>query len=352
VFERQNQKQEGSGTAIQAGQSVTINVVNQGLQPDQVRQMLVDVMRANLLDYRGRAQQTAVQRGERITDAFLHKLNGENPDGLRQAETPDFQDALFTVQKEYAKAGDEDLGDLLVDLLVDRTKQEDRNVLQLVLNEALHTAPKLTKGQMATLSIVFLMRYTAANNLEDLQAFANYYKRLLGSLVADAATNQSAFQHLEFAGCGTISIAEAPMHRALTVTYPGLFCTGFDQARLDAANLSEGARRTFIIPCLNDPAKFQVNALRPAHLDEKLKGFQASDEERQQLNNLLIACPVDAGHIELMLDPAAPFFREVFRVWDSTSMKKFTLTSVGMAIGHANIKRFTGEFAPLSIWVN
>jgi len=33
-------------------------------------------------------------------------------------------------------------------------------------------------------------------------------------------------------------------------------------------------------------------------------------------------------------------------------MKKFTLTSLGIAIGHANIKRLIGEFANLSIWIN
>jgi hypothetical protein len=42
-----------------------------------------------------------MQRGEAITDRFIEKLQSENPEGLKQAETPDFQDALFTVQKEY-----------------------------------------------------------------------------------------------------------------------------------------------------------------------------------------------------------------------------------------------------------
>lgn len=351
MFERQSQNQDGSGTAIQAGQNVNITI-QQGIPAAEVRQMLLDVLRANLLEYRGRAQEQAIHRGEKITDAFLEKLSQENPEGLRQAETPDFQDALFTVQKEYAKAGDEHLGALLVDLLVDRTKQEDRNILQLVLNEALHTAPKLTKGQMATLSLVFLIRYTRCNGLGNLSQFADYYRRHLGGLLNDATTNDSSFQHLEFAGCGAIGMGEVSMHGALTQTYPGLFSTGFDQARLDGAKLSERVRSALIIPCLNDPAKFQVAALNGTALEEKLGTLKTSDEERQQLNNLLIAAPVAPGQFELMLDPVAPFFREIVRLWDSTSMRKFTLTSVGMAIGHANIKRFTGEFAPLSIWIN
>ncbi|WP_376778330.1 LPO_1073/Vpar_1526 family protein [Stutzerimonas nitrititolerans] len=42
----------------------------------------------------------------------------------------------------------------------------------------------------------------------------------------------------------------------------------------------------------------------------------------------------------------------VFDTWSDSPMKSFTMTSVGMAIGHANIKRLVGEFASLSIWIN
>ena len=35
---------------------------------------------------------------------------------------PDFQCSLFTVQKDFVKTGDKDLGDLPVDILVDRSK--------------------------------------------------------------------------------------------------------------------------------------------------------------------------------------------------------------------------------------
>jgi len=42
----------------------------------------------------------------------------------------------------------------------------------------------------------------------------------------------------------------------------------------------------------------------------------------------------------------------LFETWPGSLMTKFTLTSLGIAIGHANIKRLIGEFANLSIWIN
>ena len=47
-----------------------------------------------------------------------------------------------------------------------------------------------------------------------------------------------------------------------------------------------------------------------------------------------------------------PYMTEIFETWSGSAMKNFKLTSVGIAIGHANIKRLVGEFAELSIWIN
>jgi len=47
-----------------------------------------------------------------------------------------------------------------------------------------------------------------------------------------------------------------------------------------------------------------------------------------------------------------PYMAGLFQVWSESAMKHFTLTSVGIAIGHANIKRLVGEFSNLSIWIN
>src|SRR5258706_9702008 len=148
---------EGS-TAIQAGGNVTITKT--GLTYAQVRDVALDVFKANFYDLAGIAKKTAEARAEVITENFLSKLQQENPAGFEKSDDPDFQYALFSVQKEYARNGDKDLGDLLVDLLIDRSKQEQRDILQIVLNESLSTAPKLTESQLAVLAVIFLFRYT------------------------------------------------------------------------------------------------------------------------------------------------------------------------------------------------
>lgn len=158
---KQNQKGGDNSTNIQAGEVTVV----QGLDYPQVREVALDVFRSNFYELSGQARDIATERAEKITEEFLEKLQRENPEGFKKAEDPDFQYALFTVQKEYARTGDEDLGDLLVDLLVDRSKQEQRNILQIVLNESLNVAPKLTDDQLAALAVVFIFKYTQNHSI-------------------------------------------------------------------------------------------------------------------------------------------------------------------------------------------
>jgi hypothetical protein len=68
---------EGS-TAIQAGGNVTIT----GLTYTDVRNVALDVFKANFYELAGVAKEIAKARAEEITEAFLSKLQQENPDGL------------------------------------------------------------------------------------------------------------------------------------------------------------------------------------------------------------------------------------------------------------------------------
>src|ERR1043166_1935198 len=115
----QDQSVTQGSSAIQAGRDITI--ISNGLTYTEVRDVALDVFTANFYKLAGIAKDTASARAEEITDAFLSKLQKEYPSALEKSTDPGFQYALLTVQTEYAKNGDKDLADLLVDLLVDRS---------------------------------------------------------------------------------------------------------------------------------------------------------------------------------------------------------------------------------------
>jgi len=226
--------------------------VNQGVTYADARQIALDVFHANFLELSEQAAIIARARAEEITDKFIKQLQEQNNSGIVNAQDPDFQYALFTIQKEYARSGDKDLGDLLVDLLVDRTKHDKRTILQIVLNESLSVAPKLTNDQLAALSIVFLVKHTVNNRINNLQSFSSYLDTYFAPYVNMLTSNESCYQHLAFAGCGTISIGSNDIIDVFKNRYKGLFSKGFTSEDIENANIKIKDFPTFFNSCLHD----------------------------------------------------------------------------------------------------
>src|SRR4026209_709950 len=99
------------------GEDVTLNL---GVNYSEARQIALDVFDANFYKLSQAAAEMAKQRAREIIDDFLSKLAERNPVASENTKDPDVQYAIFTAQREYARSGDKDLSDILVDILVDR----------------------------------------------------------------------------------------------------------------------------------------------------------------------------------------------------------------------------------------
>lgn len=345
---KQEQQSGDNSTNIQANEIV----VHQGLSYSDVREVALDIFRANFYELVGKAHEIASARAAEITEDFLKKLQSENPSGFSKAEDPAFQRALFTVQQEYASTGDKDLGDLLVDLLVDRSKHEQRDILQIVLNESLSTAPKLTNDQLAALAIIFLFKYTQNYGVGNHQKFGEYLDNHVLPFADKLSKSGSCYQHLEYSGCGSIGMGEVMLAQILKNTYQGLFLKGFDAAEVAQKEISVGLDQRFFIPCLNDMSKLQVKYVNKEALEKFLVIHSIVQEDRAKIISLFDQGLMSDEEVINKRISIRPYMEQVFSTWASSSMKNFTLTSVGIAIGHANIKRLVGEFVNLSIWIN
>jgi hypothetical protein len=345
----QEQTVTDGSTAIQAGGNVTIT---SGFSYAEVRDIALDVYRANFYTLVGAAKETAEVRAQQITDEFLTKLQVEHPAGFAKGDDPDFQYALFTVQREYARHGDREIGDLLVDLLVDRSKQEQRDILQLVLTESLGIAPKLTSNQLSALSVIFLFKYTQNTSIGNHELLGVYLDKFVERFSSSLVKNRACYQHLEFTGCGAIGLGSRSLESILGTTYQGQFMWGFDSSELAAKGVSCGADANLFMTSLNDPTKLQVRANSKEVLTQLLERHGVSVEDRTKITELFDVGKMSDVEIREKCIAIRPYMATVFDTWSDSPMEHFTLTSVGIAIGHANIKRVVGDFSNLSIWIN
>jgi hypothetical protein len=107
----------------------------------------------------------------------------------------------------------------------------------------------------------------------------------------------------------------------------------------------------YIRECLNDKKKFQFNALDKAILLDRSKECGLPEERIINAWNIFENTIWSEAEFIAELKPNVPKIDELFRLWKGTPLQNLELTSVGMAIGHANAVRVTGFDADLSIWI-
>lgn len=348
---QQNQEQSSGDNSInvQAQSLQTLQIHKHGMSYDETKQIALDVFKAELEKYKGEAIGIASDRANSITIKLLERIRLENPELLQSAKNPDFQDALFTVQKEYAKSGDKDLGDILIDILIERAKSRNRSLIQIVLNESLAVAPKLTAEEISALTILYIFRHTYYTKMINLDSLPEYFNVKIAPFIDLLPESYAHYQHIEYASCGTLQITSLSFVSRFKDNYSGLFSRGFSSEQIEKYNHLE--MQNLFIPCLHNSRLFQLNALNNDVFIQKAKDNQIPDDIQKELLALHKESLFDEKESEEILCINNPIARKMLDVWIKTPLNRMTLTSVGIAIGHANYRRVTGENPNLGIWI-
>ena len=351
----QSQSVCNGATAVMAGGNVSItNLTQIGPSVSELRVIAEEIWLQNHHKLSAMARETANLRAAEITNLVIQRLQQEFPDGFNKGNDPDFQHGLFIVQKEYARNGNRDIGDLLVNILVDRSKRNQRDMLQIVLNEALTTVPKLTDSNLASLAVAFFIKHAqipiVRNSLEMGQHLDKYLLPFLPKL--PTLDHRADFDHLVFAGCGTTGLANDKIHDIFETAYPDYFHKCFDPSDIPNYLIELQSMEQVFEPCVSHPSKLQLKeyfSLSSGFRDllrKKRRSQEYLTEERLKYN----FGPMRSSEIEETICRVRPYMEDFISQWSQSQMRGLVLTTVGMAIGHANIKRVVGDFPPLAIW--
>lgn len=301
---KQSQRAGDHSTNVQA-QQVEIHHHHhyQGLTPAEAQQVLAEAQRTlmglfeeNFLRLQASARRIAEERAREITETFLAELMERNPAGLECAQDPDMQAVLFTAQRDYARSGSEDLEQVLVNLLVQRTSAASNDLLRIVLNEAVAVAPKLTEDQLDTLSLILLFAHDVpfATDLKTWDDVKSCLSTRVAPFIHPSLSSFALFSHLKYTGTITI----------------------------------DGSGLTFL------PRLAQAFA-SVEHLKHELDAFQQSDA----LFDILRA-----------VEPQLDILNNIYHDGDSL-LDIAQLTPVGIALANANLRRKTGLEFTLDRWV-
>ena len=110
-------------------------------------------------------------------------------------------------------------------------------------------------------------------------------------------------------------------------------------------------RFTFIVPCLHDASKYQVNALSDEVLEQEMNNKNLGDSFRPKLKQFFTSTTMNNQEIKDYIISTNSSMEKIFEVWKNSVFNKLELSSVGIAIAHANYRRKTGQTMDLSIWI-
>ncbi|MCG9097415.1 LPO_1073/Vpar_1526 family protein [Laribacter hongkongensis] len=346
-----NLKQEGGNesTNLQA-QNITIN---HGISYKDAKEIAIDVYKSNYLQLSQDAAELAAKRAIKIAENFLDRLKAENEHALQSMREPSMQMALYNAQKAYATTGDEDLEEVLVNILVERAAQDKRNLKQIILDESLVVAPKLTFEHMDALTLNFLLSRTCNNQLLNIDSLKHYLQNVIAPFISTLKMESSAFEHLQYAGCGSIMETSQifPIEHIFRMQYKGLFSKGGNEDDyrdlLQDSNLSS----QLVTRCLRFTNLIQINAVNDDVVDVICKNNSFPAEINSKAKQLLEAHAMSQQEVKEEISRLCPEMDMLFIAWEKTSISKFKLTTVGIAIARANLKRKTGLEIDLGMWI-
>lgn len=326
---------------------------NIGITPSQMSEIM-QAIAVQTSTYAAIAQSTVNDRLRNFEESVLTKF-AENNANTEAFKNPDFQFLLGKAQTTYARSGEQEVKEILVDLIAERSKETDRSRLSLTLNSAVEKAAVLTHEEFCALSLCFILKYAVGTGVFAPLVFVSYFKKQIAPLLEGVPKSESSYLYLVSEGCGTLGLASISLEQIFLQNYGGVFSKGktMDDA---IAGLPNDNKNLFqenpglLVKSFPDEDVVQLAFQRKElYIDwAKTKGWP-SDLQEAVWN--IFSQTMNMSEILGKYNKYLPELNILNDLWENSLLNRLELNTTGIAIAHSNVQRMTDLSAPLSIWI-
>jgi len=139
--------------------TVNLNYNLQTISEEEICKIILRVIEERLKILTNDAYLVAEQRFNSLFSKFIKRISFLNPEILNRFNEPSIQFALNDTYLRYIETGDIELGDNLIEIMIDRLEVNERTTKQFIIDEARNILPKLSIE-----NICFLAFYTIIEN--------------------------------------------------------------------------------------------------------------------------------------------------------------------------------------------
>lgn len=331
---------------------IQAQTVNIGMSYTEVKNLCQDLIQSELDTYKQDAFVEAEKRFNKISDRLLERLSQLEDSTRQRFQEPSIQFAVNETMKEYIRSGKEELGDDLIDLMIERLKVEEHTTKQSLIDEARQILPKLSNSAVAVLAMLTFVKLIFHRERTE---FVRILEKLT-SLAGELGTPQSLdIAYLEQARCGqSLSFVTSNKNfvEEMKNTYDVLFSHPVSLEEFNQFMREYG---------INQEEKTPILLAILIFFDTKAQGMiykystfpesRIKDEIKKYMNLLKDRLSLySEEEVRAYFLGISPMWQNVINLFERKDIKSFMLSPVGMYIGTRKLSRVLGEEVSIDIF--
>ena len=342
-------KNEARDVGAQVGQIT----VHQGLSYSEAKDLIVSVVDQKLIEFKDEAVATFNERTDEFKKLLSEKIKDLPEQDMGKLREPDTQITLLEATKISGRKPNEELRNLLANLVVSRIKNDKtgkEELKNIVYNEAISTVNKITVDQLKIITLCYLARYTIYSGIVSWDTFNNYLNSHIKPFIHFKNTN-AEFQHIEYAGCGSIGIGSWNLIDIYRRQYAFLFSSLIEKAKIEDLNLPEEIKNE-ILRLDTTEDKYLVKIKNEDELEKYLKDKNLEEAKINQFTSLYERNIKNNDEVKKKIKEETEIGKELLELWEKSNIPHLSLTSVGIAIAASYFEQTVGEKIDIDIWIN
>lgn len=319
--------------------------IHHGLTYFEAKDLIESVVDQKLMSFQNDAKTVYDSRVDTFKNALFEKIKALPNEEIEKLKEPDTQVILMEAAKISGRKQDEDLKNLLADLVIKRIKNDNsgkEELKNLVYNEAILTINKLTIDQLKIITLCYLLRYTQNPSVNSWDRFKLHLENYVSPFL-DFKNTIAEFQHIEYTGCGSLSIGITnwDLIETFRSTYSILFFNYVERDLIDTLSLQENIKNDICILVENEN-KYYMKFRNKDDFQKYLTEKHVDTEVSTKLLNIYWSHIKNPDEIKKMVFDCSENGKKMMNIWENSFFKLLSLTSVGIAIGACYYEQKTG----------
>lgn len=340
--------------AEQVGTQIGQVNIQQGLSYTEAKDLIVSVIDQKMIAFKDEAKATFEQRTGDFKQLLSEKIKDLPEEEMGKLREPDTQIALLEAASISGRKSNDELRNLLANLVVSRIKNDKtgkEELKNIVYNEAISTVSKLTIDQLKVITLCYLLRYTSYSGITSWETFQGYLNTHVKPFIGFKNSN-AQFQHIEYAGCGSIGIGGWNLIEIYRQEYSFLFLNLIEKAKIEDLNLPEEIKVEILRLDITED-KYFVKMRNKTDLEKYLKDRGLKEEMVTQFLSLYERNIKNIDEVKKKIQDETDIGKELVDLWEGrANISHLSLTSVGIAIGASYFEQTVGQKVDIDIWIN